>query len=195
MTTRTALAALLALGLTLTGTALTAQDTVAADTETAELPAPGTFYFRGADGEFQLRCIRDASEPPRENCQLYQLLTNEAGNNVAKFTMVPLPEGAGAAAGATITTPLGTLLTKPLVMAVDSNPPKAYPFVWCDEEGCSARVGLTEEEVELMRKGAKATIQIFALANPTEPVQLTMSLIGFTKSFGVLKESSLGPQD
>lgn len=192
MTTRPALAALLALGLAIFGTTASAQD-AAPEGATAELPPPGTFYFRNADGDFQLRCIRDASEPPRENCQLYQLIKNEAGNTVAKFTMVPLPEEAQAAAGATVTTPLGTLLTQPLVIAIDDNPPKAYPFVWCDEEGCSARVGFTDEEVDLLRKGAKAKIMMVAAVDPTKPVELSMSLIGFTASYGVLEETLLGP--
>lgn len=175
------------------GTAALAQDAApetAPETEATELPPPGQFYFRNAAGDWQLRCVTNAEEPPRESCQMYQLLTNEAGTAVAQFTMVPLGDGGPAAAGATITTPLGTLLTQQVVMAIDSNAPRAYPFLWCESDGCSARVGLTAEEVDNMRKGAKATIQIFSVAQPQTPVLLSLSLIGFTDSFAVLEQTT-----
>ena len=64
-------------------------------------------YIKEEYGDWQLKCFR--SEAEEDPCQMYQLLTEEAGNPVAEFSLFRLPEGAQAAAGATIVVPLGTL--------------------------------------------------------------------------------------
>lgn len=192
MTLRLVRTALFGLGLAMTGSLAIAQDTTTETTTEDFVPQPGEFYFREADGDWDLRCIRDASEPPRESCQLYQLMKDENDNSVAKFTMIPLPEDAQAVAGATVTTPLETLLTRPLVMVIDENTPKAYPYVWCDSEGCNVRMAFTAEEIDLMKKGAAAKITIYPVGAPNDPVQVTLSLTGFTKTYDAVVTSMTG---
>jgi invasion protein IalB len=144
-------------------------------------PAVGQTYIREEFGDWSLRCVRmeDGNDP----CQLYQLLQDSEGNSVAEVSVFPLTDGGPAAAGATIITPLETLLTEQVRIAVDANPAKQYPFSFCSQVGCFSRVGFTAEEIEAFRRGNAATITIAPAAAPTQRVDLTMSLSGFTAGF------------
>ena len=52
-------------------------------------------------------------------------------------------------AGATIITPLETLLTQQITLQVDTAQPKRYPFSWCSPIGCVSRVGFTQAEIDV----------------------------------------------
>ncbi|HBU13656.1 MAG TPA: invasion associated locus B family protein, partial [Gemmobacter sp.] len=119
-------------------------------------------------------------------CQLYQLLQDQQGNSVSEIALFPLPAGQQAVAGATIITPLETLLTENVILQVDAQQPKTYPFTWCDRGGCVARVGFTAEELAGLKKGAKITMLISPVVAPTEKVTLTVSLKGFTAGFDAM---------
>ncbi len=67
--------------------------------------------------------------------------------------MVALPAGAEAAAGATMVTPLETLLTQQLTLTVDGCKAKRYPFTWCSQIGCFARIGFTQAEIDRDEEG------------------------------------------
>jgi invasion protein IalB len=92
-------------------------------------------------------------------------------------------------AGATIVVPLETLLTEQLTIAVDGAQPKRYPFTWCAPLGCIARVGFTQAEIDGFKKGAKATITIVPFAAPDQPVNLDLSLKGFTAGFDAVSKA------
>lgn len=146
--------------------------------ETAEV---GQTYTLAAFELWEQRCTKmaDGSDP----CQLYQLLKDKDGNNVAEISMFPLPAGGQAAAGATIIAPLETLLTANLLLAIDGTKPKIYPFTFCAQIGCIARVGFTADEVTQFKKGAKATMTIVPAAAPEQKVDLDVSLKGFTAGY------------
>jgi invasion protein IalB len=163
---------------------------VAADAATTEGLSMGT-EIGGNDGvgstytaatfeAWEQRCVR--TESGIDPCQLYMLLKDEAGNSVAELTMFSLPEGTEgpAVAGATFIAPLETLLTAGMALQVDENSPKAYPFTFCTQIGCVARLGFTAEEVDQMKKGANAVITIVPYVAPDQRVTLTASLKGFT---------------
>ena len=76
--------------------------------------------------------------------------------------------------------PLETLLTANLVIEVDGGVPKIYPFTFCAQPGCVARVGFTAEEVTQFKKGVKADMTIVPAVDPTKKVVLNISLKGFT---------------
>jgi len=189
--------------LALAGTAA-AQD-AAPDAEEAPPPSPpgdtlslgeeipggdeeGEAYLADTFGEWELRCIRmpDGSDP----CQLYQLLQDEEGNSVAEISMFGLPPGGEAAAGATIITPLETLLTQQITLRVDSGQAKRYPFTWCAVIGCIARIGFTAAEVEAFRRGNVVRMSIVPVAAPDQTVSLDISLIGFTAGFAAMNEAN-----
>jgi invasion protein IalB len=147
----------------------------------APADGPGSTYVKEAFESWELRCVRVAEGA--EPCQLYQLLKDADGNSVAEIGMFSLPEGGEAAAGATIIAPLETLLTAGLRMGVDAAEPKIYPFTFCSQMGCVARVGFTAEEVAAFKAGVKATITIVPAVAPDKTVALDMSLKGFTAGY------------
>ncbi|MCG6884662.1 MAG: invasion associated locus B family protein [Silicimonas sp.] len=151
-----------------------------------EEAGPGQPYIRDTFGDWELRCVRDGNDS--EICQLYQLMSDGNGNSVAEFNIFPLPEGGEAVAGANIVTPLETLLTAPLRLAVDSGQGKRYPYSFCSQIGCFSRIGLTADEIASFRQGSAAKITIVPAAAPNETVELTLSLSGFTAGFNALVE-------
>lgn len=182
---------LMALGLLLAaGGPLAAQDEAAQEPADApldlamgeELRPIGQPYIAEQSGDWSLRCMATPEDQP-DPCQLYQLLQDADGNNVAEISMFPLPPGNRAAAGATIVVPLETLLTEQLTLAVDGGSARRYPFTFCNAAGCVARVGFTDEEVSQFKRGNKATLRMVPAAAPDQEVVLDVSLTGFTAGF------------
>lgn len=145
-------------------------------------PQVGQPYVLQEFGDWAMRCVK-APEGQDDPCNLYQLLVDDNGAAVAEFNFFRLPEGARAAAGATIVVPLETLLTQQLTLAVDGANARRYPFTFCNAGGCVARLGFTEAEVEQFKRGAVATIRLVPAAAPTEEVILDVSLTGFTAGY------------
>ncbi|WP_375261601.1 invasion associated locus B family protein [Palleronia sp.] len=150
--------------------------------------APGTTYTAEEFGDWQQRCARAAEG--NDPCQLYQLLQDENGNSVAEISIFPLPEGREATAGATIVTPLETLLPAGITLTVDGNQARRYPFEFCTQQGCISRVGFTQAEVEQFKRGANATMVIRPAAAPDQQIDLTISLSGFTAGYGAVQEAT-----
>ncbi len=145
-------------------------------------PQVGEPYVREEFGDWALRCIKSEPGAP-DPCNLYQLLSNDAGVAVAEFNIFRLPEGQRAAAGATVVVPLETLLTQQLTIAVDGANPRRYPFTFCNRAGCVARVGFTQEEIDEFKRGVTATVRLVPAAAPDEEVILDVSLSGFTAGY------------
>ncbi|PQO24959.1 invasion associated locus B family protein [Rhodobacteraceae bacterium WD3A24] len=146
----------------------------------------GQSYVEAEFGDWQMRCV--SSDEGEDPCQLYQLLQDQEGNSVAEISLFPLPDGGQAVAGATIVTPLETLLTQQVTLQVDDGEAKRYPFTWCSAIGCVARVGFTAEEVESFRRGVEIAMTIVPVAAPDQEVELSISLIGFTDGFAAVSE-------
>ena len=138
-------------------------------------------YVKEEFGDWQLRCFRSGAE--EDPCQMFQLLTEEAGNPVAEFSLYRLPEGAQAAAGATIVVPLGTLLSEGVKISVDGGKAKSYTYSFCSMAGCYARIGLTAADVAAFKRGVVATLQIVPAQAPDQKVDIKASLSGFTAAF------------
>jgi invasion protein IalB len=138
-------------------------------------------------GDWEKRCVAEADQ---QNCTLFQLLQDDQGNNVAEISLFGLPPGQQAAAGATIVTPLETLLTQQITLQVDAGQARRYPFSWCSQIGCFARVGFTDAEVEAFKRGVRALMTIVPAAAPDQEVQLTISLLGFTAGFDAVNAAN-----
>lgn len=182
-----------------------AQDSTTADTAT-ENPEPnadtgglslgevvspdnqiGRTYTRATYSDWELRCV--LTEDGKDPCQMYQLLMDQVGNPVAEINLFPLESGGLAVAGATIVTPLETLLTEQITMQIDDKASKRYPFSWCSQIGCFARIGFTGEELQSLKDGAMAKVSIVPVAAANQNVVLTMSLAGFTAAFKGVNEA------
>ena len=138
-------------------------------------------YIKETYGDWQLKCFR--SEGQEDLCQMYQLLKEDAGNPVAEFSIFKLPENGQAEAGATIVVPLGTLLTKELLISVDGGKAKSFAYSFCSMVGCFARIGLTSADLEAFKRGASATLQIVPAQAPDQKVNIKASLSGFTAAY------------
>lgn len=143
---------------------------------------PGTPYLREKVEDWAMECIR-VPEGEDEPCQLFQSLKDENGNTVSNVRIFKLPEGQRATAGALVAVPLETLLTAQLTIRVDGGQAKRYPFAVCDPLGCYARIGFTAEDIAAFRRGAKATVSLTPFVTPDKPLELDMSLKGFTAAF------------
>ncbi len=141
-------------------------------------PQVGETYLAEEFTDWQLRCVKQAEGT--DPCQLYQLLTDSDGNAVAEFNIFALPQGGEAVAGATVITPLETLLTAQLRLATDDGQVRRYPYSFCTPIGCFARLGFTAAEIEEFKAGSNANVTIIAAGAPEQPVRLSASLSGFT---------------
>lgn len=139
----------------------------------------GAIYVREKHGDWEVRCVKGKET----GCNVYQLLKGTEGNSIAEFNMEALPKGGQAAGGVTLITPLGTLLPAQATLRVDANPAKRYPYSWCEQAGCISRFGLTDAEIAGMKKGANAKIAIVSVVDPEKPIDLNLSLTGFTAAW------------
>jgi invasion protein IalB len=158
---------------------------VGEDAGAAETPL-GQPYILEVSTDWEVRCVRTQLE--HDPCALHQVLQDQQGNSVATIELVNLPGGQDAEAGATIVTPLETLLTRQLTLSIDGGSARQYPFSFCTEQGCVARVGFTPAEVDAFRRGAVARLTIYPAGAPDTAVELDASLSGFTAGFERLTE-------
>lgn len=126
-------------------------------------------------GDWEIRCGEDGT-----GCRMVQLALDADGSSVVSITMQVLPEGSSAQLGVVMVSPLLTLLPRGISVSVDNGVPAAYPFSWCDRQGCFARFGLTTAQVDAFKAGTSANINIFAVTDAENPVQSSISLAGFT---------------
>ncbi|MGJ8610801.1 MAG: invasion associated locus B family protein [Octadecabacter sp.] len=149
-------------------------------------PQPGQQYLSEVFNDWALRCLKveDGEDP----CQMYQLMSDENGQAIAEIAIVVLPEAGNAVAGATIVAPLETLLTEQITLRVDGGQARRFPFNFCNVGGCVSRIGLTNEDMALFRRGASATLTMVPAAAPDQQVTVTMSLSGFTAAYNAASE-------
>ncbi|PRY95235.1 invasion protein IalB [Hasllibacter halocynthiae] len=147
----------------------------------------GDRYIDAEFTDWQRQCVR-APEDQEDDCQLYQLLRDQDGNPTAEMSVFPVPGNGEAVAGATIITPLETLLPEGLRLSVDGGEARGYPFTFCAAIGCFARIGFRQAEIDALKRGNAATIVINPVAAPDTDVELDVSLSGFTAGYDSLSE-------
>ncbi|WP_050526335.1 invasion associated locus B family protein [Pseudorhodobacter aquimaris] len=148
----------------------------------------GSTYIAETFGTWEQRCVK--TEDGADPCQLYHLLKDSDGNNVAEISIFGLPKGQQAVAGATVIVPLETLLTAELSVTVDSAAARRYPFSWCSNIGCIARIGFTQGEVDSFKKGNAAKVSIVPVVAPDQKVELSVSLAGFTAGYDAVNKAN-----
>lgn len=149
-----------------------------------EEPKVGSYYLKSTHQDWTLRCIK--ADQGKDPCELYQLMKDPDGNSVAEMTLIPLSNG-NVAAGATLVAPLETDLIEGLGFSVDSGKPRGYPFSFCAPVGCVSRMGFTAAELSGLKRGGKASVTLLPFGgDPKKPVQLSLSLSGFTAAFDEL---------
>jgi invasion protein IalB len=145
----------------------------------------GTPYVKAEHGDWDIRCVR--TESGRDPCQMFQLLRDGDGNPVVEFSVFPLlpPQGEAVAGGAVIT-PLETLLTEQVTIAVDGAGARRYPFTFCTATGCFARIGFSAADIARFKRGRAATVTIVPVVAPDRRITVTASLTGFTAAYDAI---------
>lgn len=143
-------------------------------------------YIREEHGDWEVRCL-NAPDGQEDPCQLYQRLLDQTGNPTADVNFFDLPDGDQIVAGATVLTPIRTLLTAQVTLSIDGGDARRYPYSFCDETGCYSRMGFTADDLAAFRRGAQATLVIVPALAPDQRAELAMSLTGFTAGMAAIE--------
>lgn len=138
-------------------------------------------YIKERFENWALKCIKPVNSI--ERCEANQIIFNQKQQPVAEISIIKLPKGQVAAAAATIIVPLETILSEGLVLAIQELEPKKYQFKFCNSLGCYSQIGLTDDEVEALKKKKKASIFLKHISSGDQQIVIPMSLNGFTKTF------------
>ncbi|MCC5970512.1 MAG: invasion associated locus B family protein [Pararhodobacter sp.] len=163
-----------------------------AQDETTEAEAeqsfsPGEPYLVATHRDWELLCTR-FEEDGDEVCEMYQLLIDEDESPIAEISIAAIPPGTDVVAGATITTPLETFLPTGLGWSVgDAEEMRVEGFRMCAVIGCIARIGFSAAEIEEMKRGTHANITIAPFVAIDQPVDIRVSLMGFTAALDDLQ--------
>ena len=145
-------------------------------------PVVGQLYVKEAVGDWQMRCVK-GEEGTADPCQMYQLMDDGEGSPVAEVSIFRLKDGGRAKAGATIVVPLETSLPQQITLSVDGGKARRYPYSFCSQVGCYARIGFTSEDIASFKRGNAATVTIVPALAPDQKVELVLSLTGFTAAY------------
>ena len=143
-------------------------------------------YIKERFENWSLKCIKTVNSI--ERCEANQIIFNQKQQPVAEISIIKLPKGQVAAAAATIIVPLETILSEGLVLAIQELEPKKYQFKFCNSLGCYSQIGLTDDEVEALKRKEKASIFLKHISSGNQQIVLPMSLDGFTKTFSNVKQ-------
>lgn len=155
------------------------------------LPEP---YLAAEHRDWQVLCTR-IGENGQELCEMYQLLTESNGQPIAEISIAALAEGGDIVAGATITTPLETFLPSGLGFRIGANAQeiRVEAFRVCTVIGCIVRMGLTPDEIAQMQRGSEAFITIVPFVQIDQPVDIRVSLLGFTAALREVRARTPNP--
>ena len=138
-------------------------------------------YIKERFENWTLKCIKSVNSV--ERCEANQIIFNQKKQPVAEISIIKLPKGQVAAAAATIIVPLETILSEGLVLAIQELEPKKYQFKFCNSLGCYSQIGLTDNEVDALKRKEKASIFLKHISSGDQQIVIPMSLDGFTETF------------
>lgn len=172
-----------ALCLSLTVSSAFAQDASNPQTEATDVPEPqiGQPYLGSNEKDWDVICIK--SDQETDPCEIRQLVLDQNKDPMIEITLERIAGQQGAVAGATVIVPLETILTVPLTLAIDGAKGKQYPYTFCNSVGCIARIGLTQSDVDAMKRGKMAELSLSHLTVSDRLVTIPVSLSGFTAAY------------
>lgn len=136
--------------------------------------------------DWELVC-RSAEAQGVGDCRISQrLAVADSGQTV--FLLTGLPGDAAGTYVAIVSVPLRGYLAPGIELQVDSRDPVRILYETCDPSGCHAGFPLEGEILQAFRAGLTARFRIWTARD--EPVDLDISLIGFTAAFEALRERS-----
>ena len=156
-------------------------DSLSIDDTIMSKPQKTEPYIKERFENWSLKCIKPVNSI--ERCEANQIIFNQKQQPVAEISIIKLPKGQVAAAAATIIVPLETILSEGLVLAIQELEPKKYQFKFCNSLGCYSQIGLTDDEVEALKRKEKASIFLKHISSGDQQIVIPMSLDGFRKTF------------
>ena len=137
--------------------------------------------------DWQIICSPEV-EGQAQTCEMYQLLMDASDSPIAELSIAALPLGAEFAAGATVTTPLETFLPTGMGFRIGQEENmRIEGFRVCTVVGCVVRMGLSPDEIDRMKAGTSATVTIAPFVAIDQPVDINISLAGFTAAYDDLQ--------
>ena len=144
--------------------------------------------------DWELLCINPEapdeagrSDEAAPDCRISQRLAlEETGQTV--FLLTGLPGDEPGTHVAIVSVPLRGYLAPGIELRVDSRDPVRILYETCDPSGCHAGFPLEGEILQAFRAGLTARFRVWTARD--EPVDLDISLIGFTAAFEALGERS-----
>ena len=142
----------------------------------------GEPYLVAEHQDWAVICTQFEADGP-EVCDMYQMLFAPDGSPIAEISIAAFPPDGEIAAGATITTPLETFLPTGLGFRIEGGIPRFEGFRVCTQVGCIVRMALSPDEITMMRGAATATATIAPFVQVETPVEIPISLGGFSAAF------------
>ncbi len=124
------------------------------------------------------------------SCAMTQLGKDPQGSPAIEFVVRKVDEesaeieGVKIAAVADIITPLGVLLEFGLRLKIDEGEERGAPFRICQQHGCLVREPLSTDVISSLKRGNTARVTV--AAEGAGPIDIDISLRGFTKAFDSL---------
>ena len=124
------------------------------------------------------------------SCAMTQLGEDAQGSPAIEFVVRKVDgenaeiDGVKIAAVADIITPLGVLLEFGLRLKIDDGEERGAPFRICQQHGCLVREPLSADVISALKKGGVALVTV--AAEGAGPIEINISLTGFTKAFDSL---------
>lgn len=177
-----------------------AQTAPAAGAAATEAPAPGTPYVAAEHRDWQIICTRvpaEGQEAQADVCEMYQLLREESGQPIAEISIAALAETGEIVAGATITTPLETFLPAGMGFraSAEAEEMRVEAFRVCTAIGCVVRMGLSAAEIDQLQRGSDAFVTIVPFVAVDRPVDIRVSLRGFTAALRDVRQRTPNPPE
>lgn len=158
--------------------------------------ALSTFAFLGSASAIEVSDNAGVSErfsdwelfcQPGGECRISQRLAVE-GSGETVFLLTALRSEAGGPHVGIVSVPLRAYLAPGIELQVDSRKPYQLLYETCDPAGCHAGFPLEGGVLADFKAGKTARFRVWTAKD--NPVDIDISLIGFTKAFAALGERS-----
>ncbi len=149
-------------------------------------PRQGGQYIKEKNGDWTVACVK--VEQAEDHCSTGLTILDPQSVPIAEFSVFRIDRDDNpVVAGATAVVPLEVALQGGFQVSIDGAPAKRYQYSYCNSVGCIAEFGLTQADVDALKKGNEATLVVFPLVNQGKPLRINMSLSGFTASYNTLR--------
>ena len=132
--------------------------------------------------DWYLKCI--TGEKNKEKCLISQSITGKKNKVRLALISINYPR-TGEKPILTFYVPLGISLVPGLVYNIDTGNEINIPLRVCTETGCIARTLLDQKTIAVLQTGRELNVSFFIGKN-SKKINLSASLIGFTKAFAAL---------